>query len=146
VPCLVRFVRNDLLLRDPLEQYLKVATKNFEGGQWCYYRKVKTYGYGETSETVVKIYLIIVPNDVVSNNDAVRKSSRGALKISGLDDVFQRRVTVSADGQKTVSTDYIGDAADDETASVRSQGYETAEEGNRSEMTECSDSARGSKE
>jgi hypothetical protein len=54
--CLVRFVRNDLLLREPLAEYVEriAEVMKISSMTLTVSRKVKSKGYGETSETVVK--------------------------------------------------------------------------------------------
>lgn len=85
--CLWRFVRNDMLLREPLRAFVRARTKELaerSGAAFEVHRKLKarattqslcvlfarlpllltwggqTYGYGETSRTVVKIAIVIV--------------------------------------------------------------------------------------
>ncbi len=60
-PCLARFVSNDLLMRAPLVAQVELLNKLLlSSATVSVSRKVKTYGYGETSETVVKVRLVLV--------------------------------------------------------------------------------------
>lgn len=61
--CLYRFVKNDLLMRTPLREYVAERTRELSKRSEVVFevhRKVKTYGYGETSRTVVKISLVVL--------------------------------------------------------------------------------------
>ncbi len=90
--CLVRFVKNDLLFREPLavhvekmSQVMKTASMTLSVS-----RKVKSKGYGETSETVVKVRLIVVPTDKKQANNALvasreaREARRRSVQLSRL--------------------------------------------------------------
>lgn len=73
----VRFVRNDMLFRAPLRAFLAERTALLverSGATFELYRKVKTYGYGETSKTVVKVSLVIV--DAFASPDLFEESTR----------------------------------------------------------------------
>lgn len=154
LPCLVRFVRNDLLLRKPLKHHLKTLTRSFVGASWAYHRKVKTYGYGETSETVVKISVIILASS--SSATLSRQSASPLLPPPGResqtslsrssDPHAHRRILVTGPGNnmaaKAILVDYVA-SVDDETShrSAAPGDYHTADEGDLSEITEDAMSA-----
>ena len=154
-PCLVRFVKNDLLLREPLKDYIREASKGFPGGKWVYHRKVRTYGYGETSETVVKISILIVSDGDTIEEIASQKLTRKMKKMgkstpstassSSEASAFQRRITVSDNADKEavklVSMDYVGEDESGTDNVLSQRAYDTADEGERSQMTEDDESS-----